>query len=437
MNKIIRYLTAPVSNITVVLFRIVFGTIIFAEGAGALATGWVKDIFLTSEYSFTLIGFDFLLLLLNEWMYVHYCLIALCGAFIAMGLYYRASLLLYLMLWFIAYAMQKHHYNNHYYLMILLGFLMIFVPAHKRLSLDVKLEKTKAEYYCPSWCIHIFILQFAIVYFYAAVAKLYPDWLAGKPLSIWLAYKPMVAGLVKYSFFIPLLSHGGILFDFFIVPLLLIRRTRMTGVALSLTFHLFNSIVFQIGTFPYLMIGALILFFPPGEVESRLKLHRDENAKPELNRITCPVASVLIIYFLFQTLLPLRHHLYPGDVNWTEEGHRLSWRMMLHTKSGSVTFKVRDNETQREWMVEPVNEGINYKQKAVMAKAPDMIWQYSQYLKERLEEKGFRNVAIYCHSEVSLNGGPVRPFTDTTADLTTIKWKPFETSAWIIKYDKE
>src|SRR5690606_2946546 len=108
---------------------------------------------------------------------------------------------------------------------------------NKRLSLDVRFGKTKAEYFCPSWCIHIFILQFAIVYFYAAVAKLYPDWLAGKPLRIWLAHKPIVAGLVKYSFFIPLLSYGGILFDFLVVPLLLVRRTRMVGVGLSLTFH--------------------------------------------------------------------------------------------------------------------------------------------------------------------------------------------------------
>ena len=38
----------------------------------------------------------------------------------------------------------------------------------------------------------------------------------------------------------------------------------------------------------------------------------------------------LVVLFLgIQFLLPLRHLLYPGNVNWTEEGFRFAWRVML------------------------------------------------------------------------------------------------------------
>ncbi|WP_316930169.1 HTTM domain-containing protein [Leeuwenhoekiella sp. MAR_2009_132] len=35
-----------------------------------------------------------------------------------------------------------------------------------------------------------------------------------------------------------------------------------------------------------------------------------------------------------QLELPLRHWIIKDDVLWTEEGHRLSWRMMLRSKGG-------------------------------------------------------------------------------------------------------
>lgn len=52
-----------------------------------------------------------------------------------------------------------------------------------------------------------------------------------------------------------------------------------------------------------------------------------------LQRVT---VALLAVFVAIQIGMPLRHHLDPGDVAWTEEGHRYSWRMKLRSKSGNV-----------------------------------------------------------------------------------------------------
>jgi hypothetical protein len=274
------------------------------------------------------------------------------------------------------------------------------------------------------------------VYFYASIAKIYPGWLEGKPLKIWLSEFPPVAG-INPDLFAVFLAYTGIIFDFLVVPLLLLRRTRMIAVGLSFFFHILNSILFQIGTFPYLMLSSLILFFPPQQIES--KLTGKNILLPEKNLLSTgntgkPMLTILVIYFLIQILLPLRHMLYDGDVNWTEEGHRLSWRMMLKSKKANSYFIIKNFNTGTNRIVDPETEGISASQKRVMSKSPDMIWQFSQYLKEKEALKGNHNIGIYCNAEVSLNGGPYRQFIDTTVNLAATEWHPFSSAEWIIRY---
>ena len=60
-----------------------------------------------------------------------------------------------------------------------------------------------------------------------------------------------------------LFSYGGLLLDLFAVPLLLWPRTRNLTYAVTLGFHLMNAQLFNIGMFPWFMICATLLFFPP------------------------------------------------------------------------------------------------------------------------------------------------------------------------------
>ena len=209
------------------------------------------------------------------------------------------------------------------------GFI-IFLPANRYYSLDVKRNPDHKENTCPKWVPLLFIFQTAVLYFFASVAKLYPGWLRAEPMSLWLRQKagyPIIGDLLQMDLMPSFISYGGIFFDGLIVPALLWKKTRKLALATSLFFHLFNSFVFQVGVFPYLML-ALIVFFYPAETIRRIFFKNKPRLKlePKLAQITLRQkawVTILAFYALVQILLPLRHWTYKGDVHWTEEGHRI------------------------------------------------------------------------------------------------------------------
>ena len=100
---------------------------------------------------------------------------------------------------------------------------------------------------------------------------------------------------------------------------------------------------------------------------------------------------VLIPFLFIQILLPLRHHLIEGDVLWTEEGHRLSWRMMLRQRDGFISITIKNNTTN-EIVSYDFHKNLSPKQARALATKPDFIWQYCQRIKE--EYKG-KDISIY------------------------------------------
>ncbi len=231
-----------------------------------------------------------------------------------------------------------------------------------------------------------------------------------------------------------LVSYGGIAFDLFIVPLLLWKRTRTVAFIVALFFHLFNSAVFQIGVFPYLAIALLVFFFPAEVIRKRFfKLKpkfREWNDDLKKLQVTKPLIYLLGIYFLIQILLPLRHHLYSGNVLWNEEGHRLSWRMMLRVKVGTIYFLSVDNNSGEQQKIYPrqyLTRGQSYR----VATRPDMIWQFAQYIKRKMAEEG-KDVSLYAYSRVSLNGRDYYPLVDESVDLAQVEWSHFSHSTWIM-----
>src|SRR5690606_29763548 len=126
-------------------------------------------------------------------------------------------------------------------------------------------------------------------------------------------------------------------FDLFIVPFLLWRRTRLVAFIFAIGFHCTNKIMFGIGVFPWLSLALTLLFFPP-EVHRRIlqRLQQWYFEKPKVNgaaalnqeqfgfRYRKLVIAGISVWVISQTLIPLRHFLYPGNVSWTEEGHRFA-----------------------------------------------------------------------------------------------------------------
>ncbi len=434
------YLFEKVDNSGLVVFRIVFGFLLFAESAGAIATGWVKRVFIDPEFTFTFIGFEWLQPLPDNGMYIFYGIMAILGLLVMFGAYYKVSLSLFTLMWTATYLMQKTHYNNHYYLLILLCGLMLLVPAHAYKSYDASRNPNLKSLTSPRWGYLILILQLLIVFTYGAIAKMYPDWFDGTTVRLLLSSKtswPIIGSLFKETWMIFFIAYGGIFFDLLIIPILLWKKTRFYGFLASLFFHLFNSAVFQVGIFPYLMIGACVLFFDPEKIRKIFLKNKPSIDKHDMKSVEISTRhnffiAFLGVHFLLQILLPLRHHLFTDNVLWTEEGHRMSWRMMLRIKSGDTYFLVKDYDQGKEWKVYP-QEISSTEQSYKIAKNPDMMWQAIQRLKADLNTKGHQDFGIFIYSEISVNGRSYLPFTDSTRDMTNVKWKRFKHADWILK----
>ena len=167
--------------------------------------------------------------------------------------------------------MQKTAYNNHYYLLLLISFLMIFLPSNSYASLDVRQNRIKEENTMPYWISLLFIIQVAIVYVFASIAKFYPDWLDGTFTRNLLADSTNVIALKKLflqKWFYLFIAYMGIIFDLLIVPLLLFKKTRMLALLASLTFHLFNAIFLEIGIFPFFALTFALFFYEPETIRS-------------------------------------------------------------------------------------------------------------------------------------------------------------------------
>ena len=423
----------PVHNAPLIFFRWAFGFLVAAECWGAILTGWVKNAMIEPVFNFTFIGFEWLQPLPGYGMYGYYFLMGSLGLLIMVGCYYRASLSLFTLMWWGSYLMQKSFYNNHYYLLILFCLVMLIVPAHHNASLDARRLPHIRSNFCPAWCIRIFQLLLLVVYTYAGVAKLYPGWWEGHFIEVALQHKqhwPLIGPLLQSPILQKMIIVGGMVYDLSIVPLLLIKRTRKVAVAASVVFHLFNSIVFGIGIFPYLMLACLMFFFPMDKLGEKWlpKVKEEPTEWPQMSKV---LQVGLAAFFILQVTLPLRHHLFEGDVLRTEEGHRMSWRMMLRTKSGFVRFKVVDRDEGTSELVHP-NEYLTPKQTARLATHPDMIWQFSRFLQREYEKQGSPNLEIYAIGQVSINGSEMQSMIDPQTDLLSVDWHRFKHKPWIL-----
>jgi hypothetical protein len=279
------------------------------------------------------------------------------------------------------------------------------------------------------------VVQVFIVFTYGSVAKWYPDWINGTAPSIFMKSKInywLIGGMLQETWVHYSIAYFGIIFDLLIIPMLLWKPTRLLGFYLSLFFHLFNSVVFQVGIFPYMSIAFALFFFTSESIQKLFRL------PPEIytnNEVTIPkYKNILIIcsavYFIIQIGLPLRHWAIADDVLWTEEGHRMSWRMMLRSKSGNIMIYIEDKETkEREYY--DFRKTLSKKQARSLPTKPDLIWQLSQKIKKEQKEKG-KDIAIYVKSNVSVNGGPYFPFIHPDIDIAAQEWKPFSHLDWIL-----
>ena len=433
-----RFLFKHIDNSALIVFRIIFGLLISLEAFGAIATGWVKATMVEPQFTFSFIGFEWLQPLPGNWMYIYYAVMGVFGVLVMLGYKYRMAIIAYTLMWSATYFMQKSSYNNHYYLLILLCLIMCLLPANRYASLDARKNPAIRSISMPNWCAWIIILQMWIVYTYASVAKMYPDWIDTSVIELLFKAKShyfLVGDWLQQKWVHYFVAYAGLLFDPLVIPLLLIKRTRMFAFAASIFFHLFNSFIFQVGIFPYMSLGLCLFFFEPRTIRNiflkKKPLYEgDETTLPKWRK---PALIAAAVYFVIQIGLPLRHWVIPDNVLWTEEGHKLSWRMMLRSRAGIAQYKVVDKETNDVFQVN-LDKYLSTKQKNLARTRPDIIWQFAQRLKQEYNEQG-KDVSVYVNCHVSINGRPYKQLIDPEVDLAAVKWDAFRHSSWILPSD--
>src|SRR5687768_5174067 len=119
-------------------------------------------------------------------MYLHFVVMGLASIGLMLGCFYRFSAILCFLTFTYVFLLDQALYLNHFYLMCLFAFLMIFLPAHRAGSIDALRKPQIRSDFVPGWVRALLLGFISLIYFYAGVAKLHPDWFQGGALRIWL-----------------------------------------------------------------------------------------------------------------------------------------------------------------------------------------------------------------------------------------------------------
>tara|TARA_R100000365_G_C2748464_1_gene80041 strand:- start:11162 stop:12499 length:1338 start_codon:yes stop_codon:yes gene_type:complete len=439
LNRFLAFLNKPSSIAPLSNLRVLFGFLMLWSTLRFVLYGWIETQYNEPIFHFSYFGFEWVSYPGPTWMYVLFALMILSSISIMLGLFYRVSAVIFFLSFTYVELIDLTNYLNHYYFVSLLAFMMIFLPAHKSFSIDSQRIKNNVATHVPYGFIFSVKLLLAIVYFYAGVAKLNHEWLIeALPLKIWLAPHtslPLIGPFLDELWVAYLFSWFGAIYDLSIPFFLFSKKYRSLAFLAVVVFHITTWILFPIGMFPFIMIGLTTVFF---SAETHLKIQAFFNKekvaiqekilyKPQnLSLLT----GLFFLFFSFQILFPFRYLLYPGNLFWTEQGYRFSWRVMLMEKAGYAIFHVTDPDTGRSWELYP-KDYLSPMQEKQMSTQPDMILQFAHFLEDSLKKQGISKPEIRAEVYVSLNGRGSQLFLDPNKDLTQIK-DSFAPKNWIL-----
>lgn len=431
MGRWKNYSDQTTSAAPLAVLRILFGFVMLASIVRFWAMGWIHKLYIQPKFFFSYYGFEWVKPL-GGYTYLLFAVCGLSAFLVAIGYKYRLAILTFFLSFTYIELMDKTTYLNHYYFVSVLSFLMIFLPANACFSVDAR-KGAFSE--IPRWSVDAVKLMLAIVYFYAGLAKLNSDWLLeAMPLKIWLATKtdlPLIGWMMDKTWAIYGFAWIGTLYDLSIPFLLFGRRTRLAAFALVVVFHVLTRVLFPIGMFPYIMIVSTLIFFDASFHERILNALRRWFgwSKSALQHHVWAfthawhkkfVLGVVMAFFIIQFALPWRYLFYPGELFWTEQGFRFSWRVMLMEKAGYAQFTVVDAVSGKKFAVDNSDFLTSFQEKQ-MSFQPDFILEYAHHLGKHFAAQGHRNLEVYVESYVALNGRLSTPFIDPNTNLLAQK----------------
>jgi hypothetical protein len=414
IRRWLRTASEPVDGASLALFRILFGLFMFAGVVRFFAYGWIEQLYVEPTFFFTYEGFDWVRPWPGWGMYAHFAVLGVLALLVAVGLYTRVSLALFFAAFTYVELLDKTNYLNHYYLVSLLAFWMMCMPVGSTWSVDAWRGRTTSSS-VPRWCVWALRAQIGMVYVFAGIAKIQPDWLLhAEPLTTWFAVRrdmPLMGPLLARPEAAYFASWFGALFDLSFPFWLSSSRARPYAFAVGVTFHVVTGLLFPIGMFPWIMMAAATVFFSPSWPRRLLSRRFPSLSDVTLRAgrpLSMPAATLVVLFLAVQALLPLRKHLHPGPVAWSEAGFRFSWHVMVMEKTGVVWFHVRDVDDGKTWVVHPPSY-LSPRQRKMMVASPDMIAQMARRIADDFRARGHEHVEVRAEAYASLNGRPSAP----------------------------
>lgn len=407
-------LVAPRDAASLVAFRVALGVIVCVSAIRSLTNRWVDEWFVEPTFAFKYWGFSWVHALPSGAMHALFVAIAILGLVYASGLLHRiVAPVLFLAFAYIQ-LIDVTNWLNHYYLVCLLLLLTSFMPLGRGVRT------------VPAWCVWLLRFQVGVVYFFAGMAKLTTDWLVhAQPLDIWLHARtdvPVLGALFGQRAVAYAMSWGGFLFDTTVPLFLSFRRTRAPAYLVLVLFHATVGTLFPIGMFPWVMVGAAMVFFDPSWPRRFVRSGSPADGGATA-RAAFPaprwLAGALVAYVAVQVLVPLRCHLYGGNVLWHEQGMRFSWRVMAREKNGSVSYVVDSAREGRTWVVDPPSY-LTERQRRELSGQPDLVLQLAHQVAADFRARGHDDVRVYADTHVSLNGRLGAPMIDPSVDLSRV-----------------
>ena len=438
-SRVVQAGTGPVSPASAAAFRIVFGLLGVIAVVRFAANGWISALYIEPAHHLSYFGFGWVQPWPGWGMYLHFALMGLAALGVALGYRYRLSIIAFFLLFTYAELIDRTAYLNHYYLVSLLSLIMVFLPLGRAASLDSRSASAgENPPSVPRAALWILRVQVGLVYVFAGIAKLNPDWmLHAEPLRIWLyngTDTPLAGPFLREAWVPYAMSWAGAVFDLTIVGWLLWKRTRPYAYAALVVFHVATAFLFpSIGMFPWIMIGAALIFFEPDWPHRLMKwVPRRSHSLPESGprsvrprgpgTISWPVRAAFLLGAVFlavQVAVPLRHLAYPGDVRWTEEGYLFSWRVLLTEKTGFLNFRVKSPGMNGEWLVYP-EEYLTPAQAERAACQPGLILSTAHIVRDDFVSRGYDEIEVRADAFVAYNGRPAARLVDPDVDLARV-----------------
>ncbi len=435
-------LNEPYDAAALACFRVALGTLICVSALRFFAYGWIDDFFVRPRFFFRYWGFAWVPVPGPTGVHVLFGAVAAFGALLALGIAYRVVVVALFVAFTWVQLLDATNYLNHYYLVSLLLLLLCFMPLGRAWGIDALLFPRLRLRQMPAWMTWLLRFQVGCVYVFAGKAKLGADWLLhAQPLEIWLRARtdvPLLGAWFGERWVAYLFSWGGFLFDSTIVAFLLWRRTRAPAFAVLVVFHVLTGALFPIGMFPVIMVVSALVFFSPSwprALVRRLRRLRPAAVPPgtPADGVTHPAPAeaevaaagrlrpaglaLALGWCALQVLVPLRQHLYGGNVLWHEQGMRFAWKVMVREKNASVTFWVRDKASGRRWYVPP-RHYLDARQEREFAAQPDLVLQLAHRIAADERARG-REVTVSAEVLASLNARRLAPLVDDAVDLAS------------------